>query len=78
MRLLGKAALQLGPRTNTELRVDFTQVVLDGVGADEEPCAYFRVRQAVSGHPCNLSFLASEFCMPARSCAFPGRLAGGL
>src|SRR5271154_1244357 len=49
VRAAGQHAVELTTGADAELGEDLAQVVLDGVGADEQPGADLRVGQAVAG-----------------------------
>jgi hypothetical protein len=68
--------VELAAGGDAELGQDLAQVVLDGVGADEQPGTDLGVRQAVAGQPGDLGLWAvSSGLAPA---APPGgALAGG-
>jgi hypothetical protein len=50
----GQDAVELAAGADAELGEDLAQVVLDRTGADEQPGADLRVRQAVPGQPRDL------------------------
>jgi hypothetical protein len=52
--------VELTAGADAELGEDLAQVVLDGVGADEQPGADLRVGQAVAGQPRDLGLLGGQ------------------
>src|SRR5713101_1814352 len=70
---LGRDAVELAAGADAELGEDLAQVVLDRTGADEQPGADLRVRQAVPGQPGHLGLLGGQ-----RFAGLAGRRAGGL
>jgi hypothetical protein len=69
--------VELAAGGDAELGEDLAQVVLDGVGADEQPGADLGVGQALAGQLGNLGFLGGQLLAPrgrrgAPASGFPG------
>jgi hypothetical protein len=69
--------VQFPARGDAELGEDLAQVVLDGVGTDEQPGADLRVGQTIVGQPRDLAFLGGQL-LAGRGGSLGGALAGGL
>jgi hypothetical protein len=54
---VGQHAVELTAGADAQLGEDLAQVVLDGVGADEQPGADLRIGQPVAGQPRDLGLL---------------------
>src|ERR1700730_14465752 len=72
-RVAGQDAVELVAGADAELHEDLAQVVLDRAGADEQPGADLRVREAVAGQPRDPGLLGGQL-----TGGLDGALAGGL
>src|SRR3954465_12683889 len=72
-RSTAERAGELVARGDVELAVDLVEVVLDRAGADEQPGADLRIRQAVAGEPRDLRLSCGELVQ-----RFDAALASGL
>src|ERR1700689_5872048 len=53
-------SVELAARADVELREDLLQVILNGAGADEQPCADLGVGKSVASHLRDLVLLRGE------------------
>ena len=68
--------MELAARADGELVEDLAQVVVDGVGADEQPGTDLGIRQTIAGHRGDLGFPRRQITI-CLDIPFAGGLAGG-